>query len=306
MRFLMLALACLLIAHTAWAITDSEVIQAIRDFEGNQTLVVVLAGEEGQKHYGFSGATRASRAASAILPNGVPADYDVVEAGPVVVELASIYDDRPGSPCSLIEAQAIADQYAVAHHYGYSTQSWTVESDEDPETGEYQVTYWQLLANNVKTSLGGCDIWVSPDTGRVTAYRFYAGEASQSASQPPSVTAEQATAAAISAFSALEGLQPTASELQVTEDGVLAWRLSFPVDETLDDTVYWPAAVWVDAQSGTIISSSNLAGSASPEPVAGEISTLSRQTVGLAALGLAGLLGVGLLAFLFRRRKSRS
>ncbi len=42
MRFLMIALACLLLAHTAWSLSEAEVIQAIRDFEGNQSLEVTL------------------------------------------------------------------------------------------------------------------------------------------------------------------------------------------------------------------------------------------------------------------------
>ncbi len=301
--FVCLMAACACAAH---AITDSEAIEAVRDFESSPSLEVVLSGPESQLEYGLAGATRATRGAGAVLPNEVTAVYKLTQAGSVVVRLACYYDDRPGSACSLEEAQTVADQYAAAHHYGYSTQSWTVESEEDSEIGDHRVSYWRLLPNGVKTLLGGCQIWVSPSTGRVTAYRFYAGEAAQSASQPPAVTAEQATTAAISAFSALEGLQPTASELQVTEDGVLAWCLSFPVDETLDDTVYWPAEVWVDAQSGTIVSSSNLAGSAGPASGAALAVGAWAQRPDLIYICLAGLLVVGLLALLFRRRKSRS
>jgi len=302
-RLGILVIFCLLQA-ASYAITESEIVQAVRDFESNQSLEVTLEnfdewdapipnGHGNQTVY-----TAVVRSAGTLV-----ATYDVTVGSLPQVVFVSYETVPAGAPVTEQEAAEIAKQYAAQKLTGFNASLYEA-TVVGCQLGEYGVELWHTLTNGARTQAGGCNVYVDADTGAVTAFQATVGSLTPDSESTPALSQEDALALARQRYPALATIEPKETAFTLTGDGWLCYEFEFPPQAGMPEEP--PGRVIIDANSGEelLVDWWRGRGGASSDgrPKSGSVG--ARQSVSLViaggvALGLQSLVAL----LLWRRRK---
>lgn len=306
MRSVLSTLACLLLFWlTAFALTEAEIIQAVRDFEQDPDLPIQSASTEPMEiclgettevtaYLAVSqrevGGTKLSRM---YFVSATPSPHVISASNP---ENSSVLNSAAQhSPVTSTQAEAIAQAYAVEHHPNHASTEWKVTTVDGPNAS-LVFHYNRILANNAETSVGGCIIEVCLDTGQVVEYYQNEAALSPGADQPPALGLEDAKARAAQELDL--GQRTMQGKLIVNGDGRLVYRLlpDYTQDEMATSEDALPTDIEIDANTGALVSKDYWKGGAAP-----------RESPGLASyvpVMLAAFAIVGLLLFFRKRAKN--
>ncbi len=281
--------------------TASAAIQAVRDFEGNQSLdVVTTEDDEGTWTVGRLSETASHDAWVETGPGSTKTDYVLLDGSPPYVVFVTYWEDvpsvnssAPNNPISEVQGQALAVQFASAKLPGYSSFQWDILSRAEEDWQTY--SFHPQLASGADTHLGGCDVGVSLESGCLVNYQRFDALPSGLATQEPTLTAEDAISVAETEYPDLGDYTPTCS-LVVNAEGQLVYELVYDLSDEVEYSAAFPSILEVDAGAGAIVfedASANFG--ACPPPKRPHL-------IHLSIVVACGLLVLALAAVLLRRR----
>ena len=308
MRDISVIVGLLLLATLpAFATIESSITQAVRDFEGNQSLEVTLENPDAwdapiPNGYGNQTVyTAVVRSAGTLV-----ATYDVTAGSTPQVVFVSYETVPAGAPVTEQEAAEIAKQYAAQKLTGFNA-SLHEATVVGCQLGDYGVELWRVLANGARTQVGGCNVYVGADTGAVTAFQATVGSLTPDSESAPALSQEDALALARQRYPALATIEPSETAFTLTGDGWLCYEFEFPPQAGMPEEP--PGRVIIDANSGEelLVDWWRVRGGASScsRPKNGSVG--ARQSISLVIVAGGVVLGfLSLVALLLWRRRKPS
>lgn len=240
---------------SSWAMTLATATQAVRDFEDDQNLQV--EADLSQTVSDLSGVYEAW-----VTVNTDPLlrhSYYLEDSTPPVV-VDALYADwsflnssRSGTPISEAQGETVAESYATDHYPPFSQETWTLAIGGGQTGTVYH--YYKTLGNGAKAYYDGCKVEVDLGTGHVAWFSYTETGYSASAEQTPQLSAAQADAAAKQAYSILSTYTASSNELIINGDGVLVYRICYPVssEDKHSTSPPQPDFLEIDANSGSVV-----------------------------------------------------
>jgi hypothetical protein len=239
-------------------ITEEQAIQAVRNFEGDQSLEFdeIELIVDPSPRFGFNGSTYTLSKNRPIRDWGVDALSGMITGVSYTDRWSEQYQSQPYGSHNQGQCYDIALAYARAKYSGFDSMGFQLKSSKWIENG-WEFHWIQKIAYDAET-LNDVTVSVNPSTGQIMGYSCC--KVSVTTPSAPTVTSQQAIDIAKQYVGISQDLEVRTSPwLLVYPDGTLEWSMEIsgilPIGEYVAYGIRVNAAtgVIIDAQQATLL-----------------------------------------------------